>query len=156
MPATKQKSLGAPLLGALLRMPVDVIRERMLAALHDRGFTDITPAHLIVLRYPGPNNLRPVELAAQIGMSKQALNYLLRQLEDGGYLELIEDPDDHRSKRVSVTERGWETGRVMRAAVTEIEREFAAEHGEEKLEALRAGLLDLNRTLFEDSGPASA
>ena len=87
------RSLGPPLLGALLRMPVDEIRERMLAALHAKGFTDLIPAHLIVLRWPGPDGLRPVEIAAQSGMSKQALNYLLGQLEEGGYLERVDDPD---------------------------------------------------------------
>lgn len=151
MPKTvSQKTLGAPLLGALLRMPVDVIRERMLSALHDEGFADLTPGHMLVIRYPGPNGLRPVELAAQIGMTKQALNYLLRQLEEGGYLERVEDPEDQRSKLVSVTDRGWRAVEVMRSAVEEVEREFAEAHGEEALESLRALLVDMNRTLGND------
>ena len=50
---TPNSAFGAPLLGALMRMPVDAIRERMLAALHDQGFDDLIPAHLIVLRWPG-------------------------------------------------------------------------------------------------------
>src|SRR5215471_3241591 len=95
-------SLGAPLLGALMRMPVDEIRRRMLEALHEQGFEDLIPAHLIVLRWPGPDGLRPVEVAEQTGMSKQALNYLLGQLEEGGYLERVADPEDRRSKRIRV------------------------------------------------------
>jgi DNA-binding MarR family transcriptional regulator len=139
--------LGPPLLGALMRMPVDEVRERMLAALHKKGFTDLIPAHLIVLRWPGPDGLRPVEIAAQSGMSKQALNYLLGQLEEGGYLERFDDPDDRRSKRVRVTKRGYETGKVMRAEVTKIEKEFARAHGEEDLAKLRDLLLKLNGAL---------
>lgn len=119
----------------------------MLAALHEQGFTDLIPAHLIVLRYPGPNGLRPVEIAAQSGMSKQALNYLLGQLEGFGYLERGEDPDDQRSKRVHITERGYAAGRVMRAAVNEVEEEFAQKFGAEGLEALRALLIQLNVVL---------
>jgi DNA-binding MarR family transcriptional regulator len=140
-------ALGPPLLGALLRMPVDEVRERMLAALHEKGFTDLIPAHLIVLRWPGPDGLRPVEIAAQSGMSKQALNYLLGQLEEGGYLERFDDPDDRRSKRVRVTKRGYETGRVMRAEVSKIEKEFARAHGEKDLATLRDLLLKLNGVL---------
>src|ERR1700761_6154442 len=122
--------LGPPLLGALLRMPIDEIRVRMLAALHRKGFDDLIPAHLIVLRWPGPDGLRPVEIAAQSGVSKQALNYLLGQLEEGGYLERVAAPDDRRSKRVRMTKRGYDAGRAMRAEVARIEKEFARAYGE--------------------------
>lgn len=138
---------GPPLLGALLRMPVDEIRERMLAALHAKGFTDLIPAHLIVLRWPGPDGLRPVEIAAQSGMSKQALNYLLGQLEEGGYLERVDDPEDRRSKRVRVTKRGYDAGRTMRAAVATIEKEFAQAYGEAELDEMRRALSHLNVVL---------
>jgi len=141
------KSLGPPLLGALLRMPVDEIRERMLGALHAKGFTDLIPAHLIVLRWPGPDGLRPVEIAAQSGMSKQALNYLLGQLEEGGYIERVDDPDDRRSKRVRVTKRGFDAGRAMRAEVTKIENEFARAYGEAELDEMRRVLTHLNVVL---------
>ena len=70
-----------PLIGALLRVPWETVRERMLAGLHDRGFTDLVAAHVDVWRYPGPENQRPSELATQTRMTKQALNYLLGQLE---------------------------------------------------------------------------
>lgn len=128
-------------------MPVDVIHARMLAALHESGFTEVIPAHMVVLRYPGPDNLRPVELAAQTGMSKQALNYLLGQLEEAGYLERVEDSGDRRAKRVRLAERGYAAAAVMRAAVAEVEAEFARACGEEDLEELRSLLVRLNTTL---------
>lgn len=134
-------------------MPVDVIRARMLEALHDQGFTDVVPAHLVVLRYPGPDGLRPVEIAAQLGMSKQALNYLLGQLETLGYLERVEDRDDRRSKRVRLAERGYAAARVMRAAVAEVEEEFAQAFGSADLETLRALLTRLNAVLGSGQGP---
>ena len=130
-----------------MRMPVDEIRRRMLSALHEQGFEDLIPAHLIVLRWPGPDGLRPVEVAEQTGMSKQALNYLLGQLEEAGYLERVDDPDDRRSKRVKVTKRGWDAGQVMRAAVGKVEREFVEAHGKKDLESLLAHLEDLNGVL---------
>lgn len=145
--SSKEPSLGPPLLGALMRMPVDEIRERMLAALHEQGFDDLIPAHLIVLRWPGPDGMRPVEVAGQTGMSKQALNYLLGQLEETGYLERVDDPEDRRSKRVRVTERGWEAGRVMRAAVGEVEREFVAANSKKDLQNLLDLLKRLNAVL---------
>src|SRR4051795_2831344 len=100
--------LGPPLIGALLRWPGDVVGHRMLAALHDRGFSDIVPAHLVLLRWPGPQGRRPSEIAAQSDMTKQAANYLLGQLEALGYLERRPDADDNRSRRVHLTPRGLE------------------------------------------------
>lgn len=144
---TTEGPFGPPLLGAMLRLPVDEIRARMLAALHDHGFDDLIPAHMIVLRWPGPDGLRPVEIAGQTGMTKQALNYLLGQLEETGYLERIDDPEDRRSKRVRVTERGWAAGQTMRAAVGEVEREFIEAHGKKSLKALLDQLADLNDVL---------
>ena len=32
-----------PLIGALLRMPFETVRDRMLAGLHERGYTDLSP-----------------------------------------------------------------------------------------------------------------
>ena len=75
------------LIGALLRVPWEAVRERMLRGLHEDGFDDLVAAHLNVLQYPGPENRRPSDLAAETRMSKQAMNYLLGQMELLGYIE---------------------------------------------------------------------
>lgn len=69
----------------------------MLADLHDAGFTDLVTAHFAVLRYPGPDGSRPSDLAVGAGMTKQAMNYLLGQLEQCGYLVRSDgaDPPGH-------------------------------------------------------------
>src|SRR5262245_31077905 len=100
------QAVPPPLLGALLRIPLDVIQRRIVDALHAHGFVDLGPAHLPVLRYPGPEGKRPVELAAEANMSKQAMNYLLGQLEALGYLERRRDPEDGRSRAVYLPARG--------------------------------------------------
>src|SRR5581483_1599051 len=88
------EAFGPPLIGALLRMPLQVVQGRMLERLHQKGFTDLETAHLNVFQYPGPQGTRPTELAARLRMSKQALNYLIGQLEQRGYIERQPDPDD--------------------------------------------------------------
>jgi DNA-binding MarR family transcriptional regulator len=143
--------LGPPLLGALLRVPLDAIRARMLDTLHRAGFTDVVAAHLTILRYPGPHGLRPVEVAANSGMTRQAANYLLGQLEQLGYLERRPDPDDPRAKRIHMTERGAEAGRTIRAAVREMEDEWAQELGREDLEQLRTLLTRLYAVVVASS-----
>jgi DNA-binding MarR family transcriptional regulator len=135
---------GAPLIGALMRMPVDAVYRRMLADLHRAGFTDLVRAHFAVLRYPGPDGRRPSDLAVEAGMSKQAMNYLLGQLEASGYLVRRGDPDDRRSRRIEVTERGNAVGRTIRATVSEIEGELEHQLGRERFAQLRELLIDLN------------
>lgn len=89
--------------------------------------------------------MRPSELAAQLRMSKQALNYLLRQLERLGYLERRQDPDDRRSKRIVLTQRGASTIPVIRGAVSELETTWAQQLGAERFTELRDLLIELNQ-----------
>jgi DNA-binding MarR family transcriptional regulator len=132
-----------PLIGALLRIPWEIVRERMLEGLHQRGFTDLIPADLTVLQYPGPDNLRPSELAARTRMSKQALNYLLGHMEQLGYLIREQDDDDHRSKRVKLTARGHAAIDAIREIVTEVETEWEAQLGPKPFSQLRDLLTQL-------------
>jgi DNA-binding MarR family transcriptional regulator len=143
-------------MGALLRIPLDVLNRRVMEALHANGFDDLVIAHMPVLRYPGPDGRRPIDLAAEANMSKQAMNYLLGQLEDRGYLVRRPDPDDPRSKRVYLTERGDATGKAMRDAVREVEGEWAAALGAEDLERLREMLTRLTALVRARPGSASA
>jgi DNA-binding MarR family transcriptional regulator len=127
-----------------MRMPVDAILARMLAGLHDAGFTDLVPAHLTVLRYPGPENRRPSDLAAETRMTKQAMNYLLGQMERLGYLTRQDDPEDQRFKRIHLTTRGYAAGQNIRETVRQIETELERELGPQQFSQLRQLLIQLN------------
>jgi DNA-binding MarR family transcriptional regulator len=136
---------GPPLIGALLRIPWEAVQRHMLKRLHERGFDDLDAAHLNVLQYPGPQGARPSELAARLRISKQALNYLLGELERLGYLERRPDPDDLRSKRIALTQRGPTLIGVIREAVSEIETAWAQQLGPKRFARLRNLLLELNQ-----------
>src|SRR5436190_14984450 len=144
---SQEPAVGPPLIGALLRVPLEEVRRHMLGRLRQRGFGDLEAAHLNVLQYPGPHGARPSELAARLQMSKQALNYLLGQLERLGYLERHADPDDLRSKRIVLTDRGTALIPVIRDAVGEVEAEWGRRLGEERYVELRNLLLDLNQAI---------
>jgi DNA-binding MarR family transcriptional regulator len=133
-----------PLIGALLRVPWEAVQRHMLERLHDRGFDDLDAAHLNVFQYPGPQGARPTELANRLRISKQALNYLLGELERLGYLERRPDADDLRSKRVALTPRGASAIEVIREAVGEVEAAWAQQLGPERFAQLREVLLELN------------
>ena len=141
---TEEKPFGPPLIGALLRVPWEAVQRHMLERLHERGFDDLDAAHLNVFQYPGPQGARPSELATRLRISKQALNYLLGELERAGYLERRPDPDDLRSKRVTLTPRGAAAIGVIREAVGEVEAAWAEQLGPEHFAQLRGLLLQLN------------
>src|SRR6476659_7953076 len=135
-----QSPLGPhpPMIGALLRMPADAVRRRMLEHLHAHGFDGLEAAHLNVFQYPGPEGARPSELAGRLGMTKQALNYMLGELERLGYLERVPDPEDTRSKRIALTGRGSAALKTMLDAVRAVERDWRRELGAKQFEQLRA------------------
>src|SRR5437763_8219085 len=105
-PEAAEQPFGPPLIGALLRIPWEDVQRHMLERLHEHGFDDLDAAHLNVFQYPGPQGARPSELATRLRISKQALHYLLGELERLKYLEREPDPDDRRAKRVALTPRG--------------------------------------------------
>src|SRR3954468_17623307 len=142
--AEPEYPLGPPLIGALTRIPADAFVARILVDLHVAGFTDLVPAHFAVMRYPGPQDRRPSELAAEAGMTRQAMNYLLGQMQQLGYLIRDGDPDDQRSKRVRLTDRGHAAARAIRQSVAGIEAELERELGSEEFEHLRRLLIRLN------------
>src|SRR6266571_4951923 len=130
-----EQPFGPPLIGVLLRIPLEAVQRHMLERLHERGFNDLDAAHLNVFQYPGPQGARPTELATRLRISKQALNYLLGELERLDYLERRPDTDDQRSKRVALTPRGTSVISVIRQAVGEVETAWAQQLGPERFAA---------------------
>jgi DNA-binding MarR family transcriptional regulator len=139
------RPFGPPLIGALLRVPWEAVQRHMLERLHQRGFDDLDAAHVNVFQYPGPQGARPSELASRLRISKQALNYLLGELERFDYLERRPDLDDMRSKRVVLTPRGIAAIGVIREAVGEVEDAWTRQLGPERFAQLRTLLLELNQ-----------
>ena len=126
-------------------MPWDAVQRHMLDRLHEQRLRRLRRRHLTVFQYPGPQGTRPSDLASRLRISKQALNYLLGELERLGYLERRPDPDDLRSKRIVLTERGIAAIAVIREAVAELETAWAEQLSPEQFTTLRDLLLELNR-----------
>ena len=140
-----------PLLGALLRRPLSHLRGRIHATLVAQGFADIHPAHLNIFQYPGPRGTRPSELARSAGLTKQAMNHLLGQLTELGYVERRALANRERGIAVWLTPRGEQAVKLMRQTVLALEAEWEALLGEKRFRELRTALVVLNDHL--DVGP---
>src|ERR1044072_832429 len=122
-PFTDRGPAGPPLIGALLRVPWEAVQGHMLRRLNEQGFDDLDAGHLNVFRYPGPQGARPSELAAGLGGSKQGLHH--------------PPPDDQRSRRIGLSDRGTAVARAIRAAVREGEATWADRLGADRFAELR-------------------
>ncbi len=132
-----------PYVGALLRMANTVSRERSLRLLADRGFTDLNQALLSGFFWPPPNGARPIDLAGRANVTKQAMNYIIGELEKLGYMERRSGRAGSR-RLVYLTRRGWQVFEAIWTAQKELQAEWAAALGRKRFEAFMAALRRLS------------
>ncbi|HET9067662.1 MAG TPA: MarR family winged helix-turn-helix transcriptional regulator [Amaricoccus sp.] len=125
------------LIGALLRVPAEAIHRRMIRELNAGGFPELRLPHMAVLQFPGPDGDRPGTLAERAGISKQAMNQLLRSLEGYGYVERSDAPDEARARAVHLTERGRAAYHKIIDVLRDIEREWNTELGPTEFRQLK-------------------
>jgi DNA-binding MarR family transcriptional regulator len=126
-----------PLIGALLRLPAQAIHRRLVAGLNGAGFLGLRLPHMGVLQYPGPDGCRPQELAERAGMSKQAMNQLLRSLERLGYIRRRNAEGDRRARIVRLTRRGHAAWARIHELLAEIEVEWRNTLGDSDFDRLK-------------------
>jgi DNA-binding MarR family transcriptional regulator len=125
------------LIGALLRVPAQAIQRRIIAGLNAAGFSELRVPHMAVLHFPGPDGIRPGVLAERAGMSKQAMNQLLRSLEGLGYIVRSDAPNGGRARICRFTDRGRAAFSKIHDILRVIEREWSAELGPERFVQLK-------------------
>jgi DNA-binding MarR family transcriptional regulator len=125
------------LIGALLRVPAQAIHRRIIKELNAAGFGEVSMPHMAVLQFPGPDGVRPGTLAERAGMSKQAMNQLLRSLEGLGYVVRSDAPDEGRARIVRFTKRGHAAYSKVHDVLRDIEREWSAELGPKEFAQLK-------------------
>ncbi|CAN7741743.1 MarR family winged helix-turn-helix transcriptional regulator [Rhizobium sp. LjRoot258] len=124
---------GPPFFGALLRVVWQHVRDRMLQAIHEAGFVDFQEAHFAVFSFPLPDGMRPSELARQKRMSRQAVNYLLSQLEELGYVERRAAVGSDR-RLVYLTLRGHEVVAAIFGCLRLLHEQWSKEVGKERFD----------------------
>jgi DNA-binding MarR family transcriptional regulator len=140
------------LIGALLRVPAQAIHRRIIRELNAAGFGDLRVPHMAVLQFPGPDRVRPGVLAERAGMSKQAMNQLLRSLEKLGYVARSDAPDEGRARIVRLTRRGRAAYARIHDILRDIERDWSDHLGTKNFANLKGLLLSVWGSRLIDQG----
>lgn len=131
------------MMGALLRIPFQQTVARVYQRLREAGYTDLRPAHFAVMQHLRPEGVRVTELAHRAQMTKQSMGALVDYAEERGYVERTPDPGDGRAWLIRLTPRGREVEQIARAAIGELEAEWAQYLGDERFATLHSALQDL-------------
>lgn len=129
-------------IGLLLFIPYRALENRVSDALRQAGF-EITPAQMKIVQRIGPDGTRLTELAESAQVTKQTAGFLVDQLEKAGWVERVPDPHDKRARLVRMSERGRAATPVANGAVAEVEAEWTAYLGKQRMTQLRRALSQL-------------
>ncbi len=144
--------MPAPTVGALLRIAWTELIADVGDGLEAAGFDGLRAVHRPILRDLLTAGQRPTDLAARMGVSKQTVNDLLRELEELGYITLVPDPDDGRAKRTAVTARGRELAAEAARQAEAVGRRWAEQVGAERYESFEAVLREIASMSSDDEG----
>lgn len=130
-------------LGLLCFIAYRATEARVLAALSEAGFDDLTSAQGRVFARISQDGTRVTDLAEQTRITKQTAGFLVDQLERAGYVRRVPDPDDARARLVQIAERGQAAVAVARAAEASVEAEWTRHLGRTSASQLRRALTRL-------------
>jgi DNA-binding MarR family transcriptional regulator len=125
--------LGVGLLLAS-RALFDELHRRLAAAGHD----SLRPAHGFLFQALGPDGATASEIAARLGVTKQAARLTVEELAALGYVERGADPHDARRRPVRLTARGEDALRRSEAIFDELAEELGPDGVAAGLELLAA------------------
>jgi|GEM_PF-1633210 len=126
-----------PGLGRLLYEAFGVIRDRYFARLAERGYTGIGLTHTRVLRHMDLLGSTLSEIAERSGISRQAVAKAARELEQAGYLRIVDSTNDARAKSVTITDKGADLYEVIIDTLDVGERELERALGRETIRLLQ-------------------
>ncbi|MFJ9120407.1 MarR family winged helix-turn-helix transcriptional regulator [Streptomyces sp. NPDC102394] len=124
-------------LSAALLAVAGELTQRINEGVVARGFEGMRPAHGFAFTRLAPDGATVTELAAHLGVTKQAASQLVDEVVRKGYAERRPHPVDARARLIVLTERGWACTRAAEEAAAEVVREWADVLGEGEVRALR-------------------
>ena len=123
----------------------------MLRAGHERGHTQIRPAHDPVFATLYSGGGRASDMAARAGITKQSMGEAIRDMVDLGLLEMTEDPTDRRAKLVRFTDAGVVVAQDGKRHMYALEQQWRDKFGAENYEIAREVLQGIVEMMAPDA-----
>jgi DNA-binding MarR family transcriptional regulator len=120
--------------------------ESMQNGLIQAGFRPRTRTQTMILVNVSNGVTRAAELARVLGVSRQAIQQQINELETEDLVTQIPDPEDRRANRIVFSERGARFMNAALEALRQAEQVLASRLGQDSLRLLR-------NTLASDWGP---
>lgn len=130
-------------IGLALWRAAQLWRQRMAAEMAARGYPWHLEARGDVLSHLGPSGRSQTDLTTALGMSKQAVQQLIDQLETDGVVKRVTEPKDKRAKRIELTQLGLEDFAMRNKVKRAIGTEYQQKLGDAHFEALKIALTKL-------------
>ncbi|MCW7942998.1 MarR family transcriptional regulator [Streptomyces hygroscopicus] len=134
-----QNSEAMALSAALLAVAGE-LTQRIHDGVVARGFEGLRPAHGFAFARLTPDGATVTELAAHLGVTKQAASQLVDEIVRKGYAERRPHPADARARLVVLTGRGLACTRAAEEAAADAVRPWAELLGEREIRALQGQL----------------
>lgn len=140
---TPAEAENNPNIGSLLSASYHLMMGRILNDLAAAGHKDLTKTALHVLVRMGTEPTTADILWQRLQIPRQIIANLFGLLADNDYVTALDDSIEANSGRVVIAERGLEALKIVEAAQTNVETEWAANIGEDAYSKLREGLVAL-------------
>jgi len=111
------------------------------------GLDDITLRHFVVIPFIDEKGIRAVEIARQVGISKQAVSKLVDELLQKGYVSLKADPADGRASLVYMSPKGNDFLRRAIEHTKQVETSWQAVVGKQEFKVMKQAMSTLLKTL---------
>ena len=116
------------------------VSDRLLAAHAAAGFDQVRPPHGFVIRALGAGGMTLTKLASRLGVSKQAAQKLVDEMEERGLVERVPSATDRRAKLLRLTADGQTVRETALAESRRMESELRRSLGTETTDAMRRTL----------------
>lgn len=113
---------------------------RIMQAMMEAGYDDLTLAQARVFARLGPDGARLTDLAEQAQITKQSAQFLIDHLERTGYVERVPDRRDARARLIRIAPKGERAQAEAAKAERAIVADWTAHLGARRMRALQESL----------------
>ncbi len=128
-------------IGILMTFAYRTLTDQLTARIDAGEYGELRPMNGFIFVNCYPDGATITALAHEAGVSKQAMMQVIDAMERRGLVARQPHPTDRRQKIVRLTAKGERAMRAVMRAWNEIEAEWAAQIGTERMIALRQDLI---------------